>query len=317
VTRVLITGATGFIGAQVARAALGAGSDVYALSREPSDTWRLREIVDEIRFVRADLRNADAVASAVRAAMPEICIHAAWYAEPGDYLAAAENLEHTTATWQLAVSAANAGCRRFVGIGTCFEYDTTVGCLSEATALLPRSLYAASKVAAYVVIEQLAAQYRMESAWARLFYQYGPFEDERRLVPVIIQALLRDQPANLTSGDQIRDYLHVEDVARAVWSLASQGDPGVVNIGSGTPVTVREIGLILGDLLDRRDLLDFGAVASRPDDPPVVCAVNRRLVEGYGWRPLHTLPEGLATTVDWWRARLNRQSTEDGPRHEP
>ena len=294
----------------MARVAVEDGHDVSALVRESSDRWRLRDLTRDLRLVRADLRDSTAVATAVRAAEPEVCVHAAWYAEPGQYLTAAQNLDHAGATWRLAQALARAGCRRLVGVGTCFEYDTGAGRLSEESRVLPRSLYAASKLAAYLVLEQLAAQYEMEAVWARIFYQYGPFEDPRRLVPMIIRALRSNQPAKLTRGDQVRDYLHVHDVAQALWAVSLGGEAGVVNIGSGTPVMVRDVARILGDLLGRPDLVQLGAIPERPDDPPVVYALNRRLVEEYGWRPLYRLSDGLAETVSWWQSELDRQAAE-------
>ena len=313
---VLITGATGFIGSHVARVALQDGHDVSALIRETSDTWRLRDLMRDLRFVRADLRDSTAVATAAQIAAPEVCVHAAWYAEPELYLTSEQNIDHVAATWRLTQALGRAGCRRFVGVGTCFEYDTNVEHLSEDSNVLPRSLYAASKLAAYLVLEQLAAQYEMEAVWPRLFYQYGPFEDNRRLVPMIIRALRAKRPAKLTNGDQVRDYLHVLDVARALWAVSAGSEPGVVNIGSGTPVRVRDVARILGDLFGRPDLVQLGAIPERPDDPPVVYAVNRRLVEGYGWRPLYRLSDGLADTVSWWHSELDRQTAEQRTRNE-
>src|SRR4051812_32231738 len=130
--RVLLTGATGFIGSNVARALRRDGFEVHALSRP-----------------EVDLRDADAVDRAIERAKPEMCIHLAWYAEPGKYLHAKENLALVGATLRLAERLHEAGCKRFVGAGTCFEYDTSQGRLSESSRLGPKSLYATCKLATF------------------------------------------------------------------------------------------------------------------------------------------------------------------------
>jgi len=144
----------------------------------------------------------------------------------------------------------------------------------------------------------------MSVAWLRFFYQYGPFEHEGRLVPSVTRSLLRNQVAEATLGEQVRDFLHVEDVASAAWAVARSGLSGPVNIGSGEPVTVREIVTTIGAVLNRPELIALGALPDRASDPPFVCADNRRLVENTGWTPRYGLEEGLGHTVAWWQAHL-------------
>jgi nucleoside-diphosphate-sugar epimerase len=144
----------------------------------------------------------------------------------------------------------------------------------------------------------------MEVAWARLFYQYGPFEDDRRLVPAIILALLRGQEAQLTRGNQVRDFLHVRDVAAALSAVTRSEVTGPVNVGSAEPITVRALVETIASIIGRPDLLAFGALPDRPGDPAIVCSDNRRLVEECGWRRATTHPDGLRGTVEWWRSRL-------------
>jgi nucleoside-diphosphate-sugar epimerase len=300
--RVFLTGATGFIGSHVARRLVAEGCEVHALIRPGSDTRRVRDVLPALAVVHGDLFAFPELAAALERIRPELCVHLAWYAEPGRYLRSPENLRCLAATLELANRLAGLGCQRFVGAGTCFEYDTEQGYLSEASRTGPRSLYAASKLGAWLVLEQLAALAGMSAAWVRFFYQYGPFEDERRLVPAVIRALLRGETAKTTAGAQVRDMLHVEDVASAVWAVARGGLTGPVNIGSGQPVTVRRIVETVGDLLGRPELLALGALPYGAGDPPFVCADNRRLCET-GWAPRFDLNDGLRHTIDWWRTR--------------
>ena len=302
--KVLITGATGFIGSHVTRLLLSNGCEVYAVVRESSDLWRIKDVVPLLHLVRYDLLAFDELDLQMERIRPDICIHLAWYAVPGKYLTAHENLSVLSASLHLASRLASLRCKKLVVAGTCFEYDTSLGYLSENSSTKPCSLYAACKLALQVVLEQLSSTADMKVAWLRFFYQYGPFEDERRLVPSVILSLLRNQEAKVTLGEQIRDYLHVEDVAAAIWAVVKSNLVGPVNIGSGKPVTVREIVTTIGSILNRPELIALGALPYSSSDPMFVCANNRRLTENTDWAPRFGLEQGLHHTIEWWHSRL-------------
>jgi len=305
--KVLITGATGFIGSHVARLLVTESCEVYAVVRESSDLWRINDIVPLLHLVRCDLLAFDELDPHLERIQPDLCIHVAWYAVPGQYLTTRENLSVLKASLHLASRLVDLGCKRFVGVGTCFEYDTSLGYLSEKTPNRPHTLYAASKLALQIVLEQLANVTGMEVAWLRLFYQYGPFEHGQRLVPSVICSLLSNQIAKVTKGEQIRDFLHVEDVAQAIWTIAQSDVSGPVNIGSGQPVSVRDVVTKIGDILNRPELIAFGALPSSASDPMFICADNRRLVESTTWVPRYDLEQGLRQTIEWWQANFKNQ----------
>jgi len=302
--KVFLTGTTGFIGSHVARRLIADGCEVYALVHPSSNTWRVNDIVDSLNVVSCDLFSTEELNKSLEQIRPDICIHLAWYAEPGKYLNSLENLRFMSASMQLATRLANLGCKRFVGAGTCFEYDTDLGYLSETSPTSPRSLYAASKLGLYLVLEQLSKMMGLGVAWLRFFYLYGPYEDERRLVPSVICSLLRNQEAKVTKGEQIRDFLHVEDVAAAIWTVAQSNLLGPVNIGSGKPVAVRDVATKIGEILNRLGLIKFGALPYSTSEPMFVCANNSRLVGNTTWVPRYDLEEGLRLTVDWWQAHI-------------
>ncbi|WP_447980620.1 NAD-dependent epimerase/dehydratase family protein [Candidatus Nitrospira bockiana] len=301
--KVLVTGAAGFIGSHVVRRLIASGCHVYALVRPGSDLSRLRDLLPCVQLVQGDLCGADGIASALESLRPERCIHAAWYVVPGRYLTARENVDMVGATLRLAAQLTALGCGRFVGIGTCAEYDHEYGYLSENTPTHPATLYGASKLGLHLVLHQLGAVSGMEVAWVRLFYQFGPWEDSRRIVPWIIRSLLADQEVKVTAGEQVRDFLHVEDVASAICAVADSRLIGPVNIGSGVPVRLRDVLSGIGRIIGRPELIRLGAVPYRPvpTDPPFVCANNSRLKTATGWHPSFELDEGLHQTIDWWR----------------
>ena len=242
---VLLTGAAGFVGSRVARALLDEGCEVYAWARG-DPRGRLSEGAAGLRLETVDLRETDELAARVARVRPELCIHCAWYAVPGRYLSSRENAVHVRSGLALARALAAAGCGRLVGVGTCFEYDTSLGALSEESPTKPATAYARSKLKLGRELERLSGELGLSVAWARLFYLYGPFEDERRLVPSVITSLLEGRAARTTKGEQIRDFLHVDDVAAALWAIARADVSGPVNVGSGSPITVRELVLEIG-----------------------------------------------------------------------
>ena len=294
--KVLLTGAAGFIGSHVARELVRQNHEVYALVRPQSDLWRVADIEPSLHIIRADLL---APTLALQASSFDCCLHLAWYVEPGKYLQSPQNKDWVVASLRLARLLQQAGCRRFVGTGTCFEYAPGDPPQNESTPTLPSTPYVQAKLELFNALRSSD----IEFAWLRLFYQYGPGEDPRRLVPVVINSLLRNQEMKLVPGDRVRDYLHIEDVASAACAVAGSRLTGAVNIGSGIPVTVREIATKIGEALERVNLLKVGAIPYGASEPMHLLADNTKLREGTGWKPRHSLDEGLRQTIEWWKSR--------------
>jgi nucleoside-diphosphate-sugar epimerase len=323
VTRLLVTGAAGFVGAHLVRQALDAGYDVAAVVRPGATRSRLRDVVGDatgrsrgssgaLEVWEHDLAEARRLDASLGKWRPDVCIHLAWYAVPGRYLHAPENMDCLRQGLDLLEALASGGCRRVLMVGTCAEYDTRAGGpLAEDAPTRPETLYAATKVALAAVAEKRAAQLGVGFVWARLFWLYGPAEPEARLVPALIRALLDGQRFRATAGEQVRDYLHVADVASALLTLAFGETEGACNIGSGVPVALRELLLLAADLAGRPDLLELGAIPYRQWEPPVVYADVARL-RATAWCPRYSLREGLAETVAWWRARVGERPPSSG-----
>jgi nucleoside-diphosphate-sugar epimerase len=258
-----------------------------------------------LRVERCDLADPAAVAELVARVQPELCIHCAWIATPGAYLTSPENATHEQIAGELAQALVEGGCARIVGVGTCFEYAPSDEPLRETSPLGPVTPYARAKLAALDRMQDACGGSETTLAWARLFYLYGPGEDRRRLVPSVVLSLLEGRPARTTPGEQLRDFLHVDDVAAALVAVAESGVTGVVNVGSGDPVTVRELVETVGTITGRPELVELGALPYAPGDPMVVSADNRRLTEECGFTQRLNLVDGLSETVRWWSARLD------------
>ena len=302
--RVFLTGATGFIGSHAARLLVREGCRVSALVRPGADLRRVADVAPHLDLIEGDLLDPEALEAPLRSLSPEVCLHLAWYAVPGQYLHAAENMECVSGSMRLLRVLDAVGCPRVVGTGTCFEYDLGVGYLSEQAPVRPGSLYAACKHGLFLIADRFQREHGRSLAWARPFYQYGPWEDPRRLVPIVIRRLLAGETCPLQAGRQIRDFLHVEDVAGALWAIARSNLEGPVNIGSSRPVSVLEVARTLGEIIGRPELLQPGAQPTPAGDPPFICANTHRLRGGTGWQPRYDLRDGLARTVEWWMGSL-------------
>ena len=301
--RVLLTGASGFIGSHLARLTLAEGHQVMALVRPGSNLRRLEGVRDQLQLLEGDLRDTAALQPLLAKSVPDVCLHLAWYAEPGGQcLWAHENLDCLTGSLAFLRVLHDAGCRRVVIAGTSVEYDTSTGYVTEASPIRPANLYAAAKHSLFLTANHLDVRGGWTVAAARIFSVYGPWEDPRRLVPFVISKLLAGEACELTRGEQIRDYSHVEDAASAMWAIAKSHVTGPVNVASSQPVSVASVAERLGALLSRPELLRFGARPAPQGDPAFLVANTDRLRHEVGWLPRYDLSSGLAHTVAWWRS---------------
>jgi len=259
----LVTGATGFVGRQVVARLIEAGCDIRVVAR--GHVPGVRDVVHTQDLFRESPQFWRSAFDGV-----ERVVHVAWYAEPGLYVTSPRNLDCMAGTLSMAIFAAEAGVSRFIGIGTCFEYDLSRGYLTTETPLLPRSAYAAAKAGTYLALAQTLPHMGLSFAWCRLFYLYGEREDERRLVPYLHSRLSRGQVAELTSGRQVRDFLDVAEAGRLIAKVSMSGACGALNICSGQPTTVAELAGRIADQYGRRDLLRFGVRPDNVEDPPCV-----------------------------------------------
>ncbi len=295
-SRALVTGATGFIGRHTLTRLVERGFEVHAVARSaPSDR-------SEATWHETDLLEPGAPQRLVRASRPSHLLHLAWFATPGEFWSSPENHRWVEASTDLVRAFAAAGGERVVVAGTCAEYDWGSGlCVEGETPLEPATLYGRCKHLLHERTEQITREAGIAAVWGRGFFVYGPGEHPSRLVASVIRSLLRGEEARCTSGYQVRDFLHVEDVADAFVALFDSRAAGAINIASGTPTRVRDLVELIAHAVGRRELLRFGAVPKPPGEPSVLVADVRRLRDELGWVPRFSLEEGVMQTVEWWR----------------
>jgi nucleoside-diphosphate-sugar epimerase len=294
--RVLLTGAGGFIGSHCIEPLVARGYEVHAVSRVPRTgdvrgaTWHV-----------ADLLAPGAAAALVDAVKPTHLLHLAWYVVPGKLITAPENFDWVTASLQLVRRFAEAGGQRAAVCGSGYEYDWNHGyCTEGLTPCVPDTVYGACKHALHEMLRTSAAQQKLSLAWPRVFFLYGPAEHPQRLVSSVIRSLLAGEPAKASHGRQIRDYLHVQDVADGLVAVLDADVQGPINVSSGQATTLREIVLTIGRLTGHPELIQLGALPARANDVPLVVGANARAT-AMGWSPRHDLESGLRHTIEWWR----------------
>jgi nucleoside-diphosphate-sugar epimerase len=302
-SRLLITGASGFIGRHVLADLSSSDWELHAVRRtsapESPSAPSAPSAPRSVLWHACDLRDPLAAEQLIERVKPTHVLSLAWNAEHGAYWTATDNDQWADGTIALARALARHGGRRFVGAGTCAEYDWRAlngPCEEDRTPTRPHSIYGRAKLRAGQEVAAIGRETGLPTAWGRLFFLYGPGEDPKRLVPAVARAFRAGERPKVTEGTQVRDLLHVADVARAFVALLTSDLSGPVNIGSGVGVSLRHVVETLERAAGRHDAVDFGAVPMRPDDPPVIVADTTKL-HSTGWRQRVSLEEGLAAAV--------------------
>jgi nucleoside-diphosphate-sugar epimerase len=294
--RILVTGASGFIGRQVLAALSLTGVAVEAVSR------RKPPAASPAPWHAADLLAPGVADDLIRHIRPTHVLHLAWCVEHGRFWTDPANLDFAGATFALARACARQRIARFVATGTCYEYDwpPDSNCGETTTGLAGHSLYDISKDACRRTLARFFELETVEFAWARLFFLYGPHETASRLVASLARALVRAEPAPCSPGRAIRDFLDVRDAGQALAALTLSGLTGPVNIATGEAVSVADVARTLGRLAGRPDLVQLGALPDRPGEPPRIVADVGRLRHELSFKPMRSLETGLADALSFW-----------------
>jgi dTDP-6-deoxy-L-talose 4-dehydrogenase (NAD+) len=200
-------------------------------------------------------------------------IHLAWYAKAGEYLNSEQNMDCLIGSLQMIKGATKAGIRKFIGIGTCFEYNFGKEKLSVNSLLNPTTFYAGAKVSLFYALSQYCLLKKIDFVWCRIFYLYGEGENEKRFVAFLHSKLAEGEIAELSSGNQIRDFLDVKNAAKMIVDVSLSNKIGAINICSGIPITIRQFAEKIADGYGRRDLLKFGVRPDNSTDPEYVVGI--------------------------------------------
>jgi nucleoside-diphosphate-sugar epimerase len=305
--RVLLTGASGFIGRHSVPVLLKKGHEVHAVSfSKPGENQR------NLYWHQSDLLAPKQVQELIETVSPSHLLHFAWYTEHGKFWNSLENFRWVQASLELLQLFANNGGQRAVVAGSCAEYDWNHAlCAELTTPLIPETVYGGCKHALQIMLSCFSKETGLSSAWGRIFHVYGPHENPERLVASVIRSLLLGKEARCTHGEQIRDFLHVAKAAAAFVELLESTVEGPVNIASGHPVALKDLILEIGKRIGNPNLIRLGAIGSRQGEPLMLCADITRLRDEVRWTLSKSdAKNDMDSTIQWWREKLMGEAVE-------
>jgi nucleoside-diphosphate-sugar epimerase len=291
--RVLVTGATGFVGSHVADALVRRGDEVHGITRLSTGGDRAAGLAPSISWHEVDPDDTTALLQTVHEIGPEAAVHLGWYAQPGVYLNdSRENLRSLRTTTSLLEALLDARCPRVVLAGSGLE------------TVAPTTIYAAAKASAHLIAAQLRRD-GVAATCAHIFYTYGPRENARRVIPTVIRSLLRGEPVAVGDGSETRDYVHVADVAEAFSAILERDLGPSVDICTGRTVHLRDVFEVIGRQTGQAALIRPGerrtsAVLFPETGDPVP-------LQALGWKPAIGLEDGIRDAIAYWMAELPAQ----------
>lgn len=287
--KVLLTGASGFIGSHVMEALQLSGIEVIPVSR--------RHISGPTRQINVDLLVAGNMTEVLRVERPTHLLHLAWETEHGKYWASQNNLCWVDATIRLVNSFCAAGGQKVVVAGTCAEYDWNYGyCCEEFTPLKTQSLYATAKDATRRLVAAICDQYQVQCCWGRIFLPFGRGEAPTRLIPSLInvfQGAREPFPINIACH---RDFLHITDLAAGFVQLLVSESHGIYNVSSGQPTLLSDVVSTVAKLLDADPDPILALAIERTGDPAMLVGDASKLKQ-LGWKAALKMPQALELTL--------------------
>jgi len=309
--RVLVTGGSGFVGANLVRRLLADGHAVHLLVRPGRATsWRLADIRRDVELHRASLDDRAAVERAVRRVKPEWVFHLAahgaysWETDLDRILAT-----NVIGTVNLVRACLGTGFDALVNAGSSSEYGFKTRAPREREWVEPNSDYAVAKVAATHFCRLTAQRERVKIATLRLYSVFGPWEDPGRLMPAMIVHGLAGTLPPLVDPRVARDYVYADDVSEAFVRAAAKPhpEPGpVFNVGSGTQTSIRRVVDIARRVLEIPERPRWGTMPNRQWDTSAWVSDSRAIRRALGWKPRYTFERGFRQMVAWMRAEPER-----------
>lgn len=295
--RVIVTGATGFIGRHTLLSLINSGYEVHALACKAEEIG-----IPNLVWHRVDLFDETLVSDLFSRLCPSHLLHFAWYAEHGKFWQSTKNLDWVKASLALIKCFEQSGGKRVVMAGTCAEYDWKHGFCSEyETPCQPSTFYGVCKNALQKIICAYCDMEQISQAWGRVFFNFGPGEHPNRFVASIVNDLLSGKNAKCSHGKQIRDFMFVEDVANAFVALLNSEVQGPVNISSGEAISLNELGLKIQEMAETDAAVDFGAIPVKSGEPQSIIGDCSRLRDEVGWCPVVGIEAGIRQTILWWK----------------
>lgn len=301
--RTLVTGASGFVGANLVRRLLNDGHIVHLLLRDRHQHWRLEEISMHCQITLGDIANPEAVRRCIAAAKPEwvfhLCAYGAYPSQAGFEQMLATNV---TGCANLLDACIEAGVDAFVQTGSSSEYGYQSRASREDERLEPNSHYAITKAAATHYCQFTARKHNFHAITARLYSIYGPYEEPTRLIPTLLVHALRGELPPLASPHSARDFVYVDDAVDALIRFASEPrlrSGAIYNVASGVQTTLANVVAAARELLNVVDEPAWGGMSPRPWDTDIWVGDPTATRHDTGWTAQTDLFDGLSRTARW------------------
>jgi nucleoside-diphosphate-sugar epimerase len=301
--RVLVTGATGFIGSHLAERLVAEGAEVMLAVEPGASQANIASILDKVRVHEVDLCEGQMVRQLLRECRPSKVYHlaAVGVTEPGiDPLLAVQ--VNVLGTLNLLKALRETECDCFINTGTCYEYGHNTPPMREDQMVDPINAYAASKSAAWLFCNMYHRTRGYPIVTVRPFTVYGPRQSPRALIPQTINSALRGEDFAMTGGEQTRDFTYVDDVVEGYVraSLSEEAIGQTINLGTGEEHPIKDVVLKVLELMGTPVRPLIGALPYRPVEVWRVYSDSSKARELLGWQPQVGLEEGLRRTITWY-----------------
>ena len=305
--KVLVTGASGFVGACLTRRLMGMGHEVHVFVRQTANMWRIADIVPHIVLHDVDLRDADAVGQTVNSIRPSNILHLATYGgfsyqNDVDAIYGANFM----GTINLVHACEKVGFDRFIHTGSSSEYGMKTEPMKEMDLLEPLGDYAVSKAAATLFCCSEALQKSLPIVTLRIFSPYGPWDDPQRLIPYVIAALHNGNVPALSNPASVRDYIFIDDVIDAYLAVMSASITAgeTYNVGSGRQTSIGEVVDRIVRAIGTGIRPMWGAEYPKRPEPGVWVADIGKIQAHFNWKATTSLSDGIQQTISWMSEHL-------------
>lgn len=301
--KIFITGGSGFIGSYVIKSLLESSQriKIFAASQNSNSAITHKNLT----WIKLDLHDYEATYSAFKETAPDVLIHLAWYAEHGKFWTSLENLKWISTTINLLRNFHEFGGKKVFISGTCAEYDFSPDpCLEDVTPIRPQSIYGKCKDLTHQIANDLCSTWDIELVWGRIFIPYGPGEPLTRLIPSTLISLRDGLPINSSHGNQVRDFIHISDVALAITHLSINNiQSGTYNICSGHGITIRSIIDKCSEIIPNAITINYGALKISDSEIPFLVGSSSKLLNT-NWEPKVSLNFGLENYINYIKKPL-------------
>lgn len=304
--RVVITGAAGFVGANLARRLVADAHEVHLWVRPGSNCWRIEELNDKATVHHLPLSSRNAVAECMAAIKPDWVFHLAAhgaYSGQRNFDTMVETNIHGTAA--LVDAAVANRVQALVYTGSSSEYGFQAAAADETSRVEPNSHYAITKAAATHYCQWAAREQGLSAVVMRLYSVYGPWEEPARFIPTLAALALEGSLPPLVAPDTARDFVYIDDAVHALVLAAARIESlprgSIYNIASGRQSTIREVVDLVTQLLSLKVQPQWGTMAGRTWDTNRWVGSPQAILESLGWTAETSLRAGLEKTIAWLR----------------